>query len=185
MALGAKKMETRSWAPKQDLVGQLLAIHAAKSFPKGCAVTAREDPDFEHALRQGGYHHTNKLPTGKLIAVGRLEEVWIIEMRNGMLWLESLPESGHIVTKPIPERLTPEYKFGDYSRGRYVWEFSTVVPLLEYISCSGMLGVWAVPADGALMVARDLRLSGQKDWAHEITWRTTQQPEVRLEDLYV
>lgn len=36
IATGAKRIETRSWAPPESVIGERLAIHASKSFPVGC-----------------------------------------------------------------------------------------------------------------------------------------------------
>src|SRR5712671_3817606 len=42
IACGAKPFETRHWAPPRELIGQSIAIHAAKKIDKGAAAFAEE-----------------------------------------------------------------------------------------------------------------------------------------------
>ena len=42
IACGAKPFETRHWAPPRELIGQTIAIHAAKKVDKGAAEMATD-----------------------------------------------------------------------------------------------------------------------------------------------
>ena len=38
-----------------------------------------------------------------------------------------------------------ELAFGDYSTGRWAWEFEAHITLVDPIECKGMLGLWKIP----------------------------------------
>ncbi len=125
MALGAKRIETRSWLTEYR---GPLALHAAKSFPPETQALCDDQP-FRTPLEDAGYHwnpehqHNPRcLPVGQVIAVGYLEQV---------------------------ERITPNFPvvpservFGNYAPGRYAWLFSRVYRLTTPIAARGSLGLW-------------------------------------------
>ena len=123
VAIGAKKIETRSW--KTSYRGPL-AIHAAKGFPKW-ARTMCEDYPFVDAL-VGWAVHT--LPLGQVIATCRL--------------VDCVP-TDHITAKTCPFRdlLTKQEElFGDYGEGRYAWILDNVHELPVPLPAKGALGLW-------------------------------------------
>lgn len=123
IAIGAKRIETRSWSTKHR---GLIAIHAAKGFPKEARENCRLSP-FVRGLR--GFDYTT-LPLGQIIATARL-----IDVRP---------------TKPYDDddsfRATDECAFGDYTPGRFAWLLDDVTALPVPIPCKGALGLWEVPA---------------------------------------
>jgi activating signal cointegrator 1 len=78
VAIGAKKIETRSWGT--DYRGPL-AIHATKAFPASAKNLCMGTP-FMDALMCAGYSGTYELPHGAIVAVANLHRVGEIERRS-------------------------------------------------------------------------------------------------------
>lgn len=100
MAIGAKRIETRSWGTHYR---GPLAIHAAKRWDSFTRLTALRSP-FVDELRDVGYEERLRevpfLPLGSIVAVVDLIDV------------------GPIGDLP-PDY--PESAFGDYTPGRFAW----------------------------------------------------------------
>ncbi len=130
VALGKKRIETRSWPTTYR---GPLAIHAAKGFPEQAQELCRQEP-FWSALKtiaSDDYYGDpydlrwplhQQLPRGHIIAVGLLEEVQRI-----------------FSNFPVEE---PERSFGNYTKGRYAWTFSTIYQLERPVPARGSLGLW-------------------------------------------
>ncbi len=126
-AIGAKAMETRSWAAPRSLWGEALAIHAGK----------KEDRDFrEHAPDVVAFLGTEPTPKGAIVAIVRLKDCIPTE--------QSVPG-------------TLEEHFGDFSFGRFVWRLVDVQPLGEPVLMTGHQGVWTIPAGRVAEVMRQLQ----------------------------
>lgn len=122
VAIGAKRIETRSW---WTAYRGLLAIHASKTFGATNRALCHQEP-FRSALLAGGVERLSDLPLGAVVAVGRL--ALCEEMTTQ--WLEwRLP--------PEPER-----SFGYYAAGRYAWSLSDAEPVAPPIPARGALGLW-------------------------------------------
>lgn len=124
MALGDKKLETRSWATSYR---GPVAIHAAKGFPKWAQAICLGEP-FKTLLALHGYLVTQPLPLGAIVAVETLSDICSTEE----------------VVRGISEQ---ERALGDYTPGRYAWVFEGMRAVLEPIPWKGMLGLWEVPDD--------------------------------------
>jgi len=118
VAIGAKKIETRSWATKYR--GEL-AIHASKNYPGKFKKLEQQEP-FYSALRPGGVYAYPELYCGKIIAVVKLVDCVSITLDN------------------IPPE--PERSFGDYTPERYAWILEDVRLLPEPVPVRGRLGLW-------------------------------------------
>ena len=121
VAIGAKKIETRSW--RTSYRGPL-AIHAAKGFPKSARELCRGNP-FHAALHAAGWaskSYSGELPLGVVLATCTLVDCVFIRR-----------------VEPVSDL---ERAFGDYSDGRYAWMLANVVPLPTPISAKGALGLW-------------------------------------------
>jgi pimeloyl-ACP methyl ester carboxylesterase len=143
VAIGAKQIETRSWHTSYR---GLVAIHAAKGFPKSARALCVDDP-FRTALERGGvefkgqpvrhwyhspypYRMVSELPLGAIVAVATLADVFRTDVYC------------------VPgERRQQEHAFGDFTPGRYAWLLDDVRRLTAPIQCKGALGLWTVPAD--------------------------------------
>ncbi len=117
IALGHKHVETRSWTTYQHY-GGVIAIHAAKGFPR----YARE---FFAEERLAG-RVPPLIPFSAIVAVARLADC----CRTEQVGITDL-----------------ERRLGDYSPGRWAFLLEEVVALAEPISCRGALGFWTVPTD--------------------------------------
>lgn len=127
VAIGAKKIETRSW--KTDYRGPL-AIHAAKRVDKKVLRLCFQEPFFDCLTREGYLliaHHLfrgNTLPHGAIVATCTLRQIVKITERNA----SGLKD--------------PELRFGDYTPGRWAWILADIERLLEPILARGALGLW-------------------------------------------
>jgi len=128
IAIGAKRIETRSWSTRYR---GPIAIHASKSMPLGCRAFAYADPAGrvlnDAGILLGG--DCRDLPKGAIVAVATLTGIERTETILGM----------------SQGLLRHEIEFGDYSRGRFGWVLSDVVPLLKPVPATGALGLWDVP----------------------------------------
>lgn len=127
VALGAKRVETRSWSTAYR--GELL-IQAAKGFPRDCQELCATEP-FLSVLKAAGYTHTRELPVGVVVAVCKL---------TGIVRTEQWTDMSQGLLKH-------EIEFGDYSRGRFGWALADVHRLRTPVPVKGALGLWSVPPD--------------------------------------
>lgn len=141
VAIGAKKIETRSWNTPHR--GQLL-IHAAKGYtglsgPAGFIGCCANEP-FRSVLRQAGLSHRD-IPRSVIIAVCDLIDVRIIGVEtNGD---PTVLADDMLSFTPI---LGNEHAFGNYAAGRYAWLLGNVRTLPEPVPCKGALGLWTPDA---------------------------------------
>lgn len=125
VAIGAKKIETRSWAT--DYRGPL-AIHAAKGFPVAARAVCTENYTIRWHLRQARID-VDELPRGVIVAVCRL-----VDCRR--------------IRGKVDEPRYSEVCFGDYTPGRYAWVLEDVRPVIPPIPAKGALGLWEWEQEG-------------------------------------
>jgi hypothetical protein len=118
MAIGEKRIETRSWRTKHR---GLLAIHAAKKFPYWC------DNKMHQALERHGLNWL-ALPRGAFVAVVNLKNC----TPTGDLFL---PDSDK------------ERAFGDFHGSRFAWMTATRYKIPAPIPYRGRQGLWNVDED--------------------------------------
>ena len=116
IAIGAKKIETRSWSTKYR---GPLAIHASRSNKNKLL---RFMEPFLKALRGIGI-----LPLGAIVATCNLVDC-----------IKMTPEFVDFVKSAEGY----EIDFGVYEVGRYAWILEDVKPLEKPISASGALSLW-------------------------------------------
>ena len=120
VAVGAKRYETRHWPAPDGLVGQRVAIHAAKRTSE---LHRREEPRFMRALPSG------ELPLGALVATARLHVVVSITPQD----------VAAVFAQP-----SDEFWFGDWTPGRYAWALRDV-HRIDPIPYRGSQGWFDVP----------------------------------------
>jgi hypothetical protein len=125
MAIGAKRIETRSW--KTSFRGWI-AIHAAKGFPNDCVDLCLEEP-FRTALVAGGIKTPRDLPRGSVLAVA--------------LFADCMTTEGCL--RSVRGAYGDERAFGDYSEGRYGFLTEGLRLLREPIPMRGALSIWKLP----------------------------------------
>jgi len=149
VAIGAKKIETRSWHTSYR---GPLAIHASKGFPKELKELSQRYPfagplygdvDLTAVLR-GELDLPSTLPLGAVIATCNLVDCKLITGTSSM--------NREIIGALLDGFSTVkgnEYVFGDFTPGRYAWILEDVKPLPAPIPAKGMLGLWEwTPPDG-------------------------------------
>ena len=118
VALGAKCIETRSW--NTNWRGPV-AIHIARRLPDNLDALCQQ-PHFREVLA-ADYSSDNQwhFPTGSIIAIAYLDEVQRTE---------------HV------QLMEQERAFGNFTPGRYAWQFGTVYRLPQPVPARGSLGLW-------------------------------------------
>lgn len=149
VAIGAKRIETRSWATKYR---GPIAIHAAKGMTSGDRLVCFNRPFSQHL--DEWCLTANTLPRGAIVAVATLDKIVTTEYA---LTMSSMTND--------------ERAFGNYKPDRYAWLLSDVRHLREPIACKGALGLRFVPLDVAqqlvalsLMTAHDLEALTRELW---------------------
>lgn len=127
IALGEKKVETRSW--KTSYRGEI-AIHAGKKVDK---TICRQEP-FRSILKKHGYTADN-LPMGSVIAKCNLVDCCEISYDR-----ESM--TTHLMDESLTKVDGNELEFGDYTDGRYGWKLSDVKFLDTPVPTKGKLSLW-------------------------------------------
>ena len=121
---GAKRIETRGWAPQRLAPGQLVAIHAGKRWTARERQLCAEDPLIKRLLDQAAVRDLWRFeqpPLGCVVAIAR--------------FAHCVPVSA--LTKISPQ----ERRLGDYRLGRFGWIFSAVQPVSP-IPLRGQLGLF-------------------------------------------
>lgn len=149
VAIGAKKIETRSW--KTDYRGPL-AIHAAQGFGKGgkfeFLATCAEDPFkavlYPYFQSLGGkdelfpFELANVIPRGAIIATCELVHVKRLIRTS----FSSLPDEQYSWNGQRWDLSDQERAFGDYTPGRYAWLLGNIQKLENPIPAKGALSLW-------------------------------------------
>ncbi len=124
---GRKRYETRSWATSYR---GPIAIHAAKRPVRqtiDALVADRGDgwltlDYFESLFMRPG--ELNQLPTGAIVGTAILTRC-------------------NLITEDFVAKLTPmEIALGDFTLGRYAWEFHSMIPVDSPVLAKGMQGLW-------------------------------------------
>lgn len=144
VAIGAKRIETRSWST--SFRGPL-AIHAAAGLAsvggkRGYKRLCFTEP-FLSALSLARQNRSDvfylvdyfmSLPMGAIVAVCELKDCYPTAPEG---YADHDPRGTRFIDVGEQERA-----FGDYSPGRYAWLLADVRPLPEPIPAKGALGLW-------------------------------------------
>lgn len=131
IAIGAKKIETRSWDTKYR---GPLGIHASKKMTREQKELCQAEP-FLQALSG-----IEELPLGAIIGVANLDSTFPTEefpQTMAKRAKEYGPTTMHALVYGMAEN-----KFGDYTPGRYGWNLMDAKPLTHIIEVGGSLGLW-------------------------------------------
>jgi activating signal cointegrator 1 len=137
IAVGAKQIETRSWAASYSVLGERIAIHAAKGglskqeLVDVCTTEPFRSVLFDAGVRVGtgkrGRVEVRGLPLGAVVCTARLT-------RCSQITRQAAAEL---------ERQRPqEFAFGDYSEGRWAWILEDVQPLEPPAAARGGRGIF-------------------------------------------
>lgn len=125
MAVGAKRIETRSW---QTAYRGFIAIHAAQKWNMDLREQCMARPFYERLFGDGHFENVGQLPRDCFVAVGKLRHC--------------LATTDH--PKLIPSRGTDEFRFGDYSEGRFMWVFDEIWKLSSPVYSRGHQTLWTL-----------------------------------------
>lgn len=149
IACGAKPYETRSWPPPHALIGQTIAIHAAKKIDKGAAEFATDLMYGQH--QPGGFELSNKLeatmkgcpdsllgifgeavmPIGCVVCTALLDAAFLLGERADGTAVPAAKVVRRITSRQMPDCFTVRYDdFGDYEPGRWAWLLRDVKALV-------------------------------------------------------
>lgn len=134
VAVGAKKIETRSWATNYR---GPLAIHAAKKHFDTLFYLDRDLQGFADALNLPNIFRFDVLPLGCVIAICNLIDCPKVINRKFV--------TGKILTVQLKngrEVTGNELAFGDLSPGRYAWILEDTKRLPEPMPAKGRQGLW-------------------------------------------
>lgn len=127
IALGAKKIETRSWSCRYR---GPIAIHAAMYAG---ALGICYSRDSIRRVMKANRLDPRALPLGKIVCLAELERV-------------------DVISTELRERTTSrEQEFGNFADGRYAWRFGRVVALDEPLYATGRQGLWRWQCPTALL----------------------------------
>ena len=139
IAVGAKRIETRSWGTNYR---GPLAIHAGKNKQYinmvGKYYICGDEP-FCSLLNSIApvWEPWTTLPLGYIVAVCDL--VWCKQIAES----DTFPANkGWWKNKKFWEASAQEFAFGDYSVGRYMWFLDNIRILQKPVSCNGKQGLW-------------------------------------------
>jgi hypothetical protein len=163
VALGIKRYETRSWSTK--FRGKLL-ICSAKKYPvtvdlmKSAGLIWSEYPELFpedmggkaseaqiELVKQLGWQWRN--PKERLMGIhwyansspyfhtGRV--LCVVDLVDCLKMESHPPHKENIILEDVPEL---EQLCGDWQAGRYAWELTNLMPLLEPIPIKGKQGLW-------------------------------------------
>lgn len=122
IAIGAKRIETRSWSTKYR---GPIAIHAAKGFPTWCRDLCDEEP-FRSVLRHRGLGASD-LPRGQVLGITSLKACWPTEELSVNIHTFSAARY--------------ELDFGNYDGGRVGFLFGDIYEI-NPVPARGALGIW-------------------------------------------
>lgn len=128
VAVGKKRIETRSWPAPERYWEHPIAIHISSTLTAEAKAACEEEP-FLQVLQAASYTRTPQrgfawdLPLRHVIAVAWLDQV------------QRITPEGYLVDEH-------ERHFGNYAPGRYAWRFGAIYRLKQPILASGRLGIW-------------------------------------------
>jgi hypothetical protein len=155
LAIGAKEYETRGWATSYR---GPIAIHAAaKSINSIIPLMSNEAWNAAYnALHHlygvycGYTDNTLNPPLGAVVAVGELVGCYPMTGRTsigGKVAYAQFRKDGHVV-----EVTGNDLLFGDWTPGRFAWEFANVRMLKEPVPMRGAQGLWRVRPEDELLL---------------------------------
>jgi hypothetical protein len=165
IACGAKRYETRSWHPPPALIGQFVAIHAARKIDRDAAALAQDIMYGQHPV--GGFDLADRLektmagtpdalmgifgmsvmPVGCIVAVARLEGAFQLgaPAGDGTSWAMTTTRrlAGDL---PFPALFAvASDPWGDFSPGRWAWRLGDIRALTPPPAAKGRQGFFDLP----------------------------------------
>lgn len=136
IACGTKTIETRSWKAHESVIGERIAIHAAKTRTGRFAFNGCDLPaNFED------------LPFGCIVATAVLADcVQVNHIWRGNYETTSPSLGDEVSDSPMGLRF-PVDRYGDFDRGRWLWILTGIERLDRPIATPGRQGFWNLPPE--------------------------------------
>lgn len=166
IACGEKPFETRHWAPPRELIGQRIAIHAAKKVDAGAKSFAEDLMYGQHG--EDGFALADKLtatmkgipdalmgsfgmalmPVGCIVCTATLDAAFQLGEKAEGTARPAASVARRMVSRQMPECFTVRYDdFGDYAPGRWAWLLRDVKVITPTEGTIGRQGFFDVPLD--------------------------------------
>jgi hypothetical protein len=149
IALGVKTIETRSWRCPPALIGQRIAIHAAKRLAPGGTVVGDWHVDYDRTAVHGSMFRVDEggrmgiagewLPLGAIVCTAVIAECLPMADRcSDTLAHVCMPPVVRLLkhvalTSPVAGEtewdVTDQLPYGDFAPGRWAWMLRDVQPL--------------------------------------------------------
>lgn len=176
LGLKEKQFETRSWATKYR---GPIAIHAAQREPHLAAfpptnVAVRSVKVLGLPFEIRTVEALCSLPRGCIIAIAELVNVWHIVEHPGTnvdtakhipVGAESMTTDKH--APDFSDYFVPteqEMLFGDWTQGRYAWEFANMRMLAQPIPATGHQRIWNFDETPHLVTIDPWKIGDTKIW---------------------
>lgn len=143
IAEGVKVQETRSWSPPHWLIGQRIAIHAAKRRVTKKLLKHLPKEIHDPMIKAYGWDWLSTMPYGAVICTAELFGVArIVDNESddqGSLPAIRVKTGEQVAIVPDP--------YGDYSAGRYIWGLQHIKKTVPPIPMAGKQGLWKCDID--------------------------------------
>ena len=129
IAAGVKTIETRGWRPPSDLIGQRIAIHAAKAIETSDVRGRRRHDRIAAALNDPEWE--KNVPRGAVVCTAILSHAAMVTR---------LEQDGQMAV--LSGNLVVVDEWGDFNHGRWLWFLRDVEPLDPPVPAIGHQGFW-------------------------------------------
>lgn len=126
-----KDIENRTWPPPIPLIGEMIALHAAKSWDnkKAYRVLMGDRVELVSPIGYFLHHGIDHFPARR--------ELYPTSVINGVA----------VIDRVVTDRKTLPEKSWRWFFGPYGWVVPRRIALPEPIPCAGKQGLWTVPED--------------------------------------
>ena len=159
IACGAKKIETRDWAPPRSVVGERIAIHAARREPgAGNLQLLKTLDEVPSGYRLNAYRVDCRCSRSAWLCRGDGDSSGL---RQGRPYLRTVSIRRRLwstwkTRKLGHDRWVVEDAYGDFSLGRYLWYLEDVKVISPAVPAKGHQGFWNftfMPEDASVPTA--------------------------------
>ena len=133
IAEGIKTIETRSWKPPHNVIGERIAIHAGQTVDRDCQLWVDIEKLFASVHEPMLEQRIQNAPTGVIVCTARLLSVQIVV---------EIDEMGFVATDEATGLVDD---WGDYSRGRFLYFLEDIQKVNPPIEVRGKQRFWELP----------------------------------------
>ena len=151
IAAGAKTIETRSWAPPKAIIGQRIAIHAAKRKPTSDDLEVLQNldkmpvgfmrhPQFGSIMPDG----RGRMALGQVLATAVLADAWQVSNDS----TPTIYDDGYPMVYQArdifdnADKCAKADPYGDFGVGRWLWFLEDIQKLDPPVPEKGHQGFW-------------------------------------------